>query len=321
MFLLVGVVYGLYGYDDMRYKEKRYVEQVESIRELQWQLIESVITDNYNSAEMFGNNIKSNIVIKLLDAYPNKANLQSDLDNPDQSMPAYTIFSQEIKGKYLNNIRNDNNDPFIASRNGIVSDLSLSSSTTDPAVRTWEKEIAMHANKPLAVKAAEVINLKINKPTFWEFSPSSNPDHILITEMDMRELRRVFMAEGVEGLQTYEFLKPIYIQQDTDIFGIPDVNNIGVRQSNSKLIVVAGFNIYDIMTTYHSFAMSKYDVTLQILARDLAETKHRSNFIHTLLCIIILFCIILTAMINNYVVSVIQKDDSCDEMGENTHTE
>jgi hypothetical protein len=318
MFLLVGILQGLYGYDESKTRENKYKEQINYVHELEWQLIESVITDNYNNADLFATNIKTNIESKLLRFYNNKFELQYDLDNPNPNSAIYVISTQEVKGKYLNEIYNDNNDPFVASRKGIISDLSLNCSADESPIRTWEKEMSMHANPPLASRAINAITTQINKPIFWEYRPSTNPKHIMISEMDLKELHNVFMIEGLEGLQTYEFLKPVYIQQYSDIFGVPDVNNIGVRQPNSKIIVISGFNIHDILLKYHKTALSTYETALLVLERDYNDELRHSNFVRSFMSIIILFCIIITAVINNYVVITMQKDNESSESGEST---
>jgi len=310
MFILIGLLQGVYNYDDMNRREAKHLENIQYVRELQWQLIESSITDNYNNAELFAIGIKVNIETKVSESYPDSSKLQYDLDNPTSDAFVYNIFTESIKGKYLNNITNDNNDPFIASRHGVLSDLSLNCSAGDSVIRSWEKEIGMHANKTLANKAVQAITLQNNKPIFWEYSQSSNTNHIIVTEMDIRELHRVFMVEGLEGLQTYEFLKPVYIQQYTDILGVPDVNNLGVKQQNNKVVIVAGFNIYDILMKYHKSSMDKYDVRVDILKRDHSEANSHAKVINAFICIILLFCIVVTVIINNYAVSLIQRDNT-----------
>jgi len=309
LFLFLGILQGLYSYDETKQKEEKHIESVREIRELQWQTIESIIIDNYNNAETFAGGIRSNIEVKILSSYQDKNKLQYDLENPNSNAQIYNILASEITGKYLNNIHNDNNDPFVASREGVLSDLSLNCSPEDTTFRTWDQEVAMHTNKSLANKAINSILLQSNKPIFWEFRKSNRLSHITIVEMDLKELKSVFMQEGLDGLETYEFLKPVYIQQHGDIFGAPDVNNIGIRYPNSKIIIIAGFNINDILSKYHKTTMSKYDTLIDRMNEYHKLMQHRFNVINTVICVVLLFCIVFTAIINNYVVSVIRRKD------------
>lgn len=313
MFLLLGILQGLYSYDAAKRKDAERLERIERVRELQWALVETVIADNYNLAELFANDIKGHVESKLITAYPDKSLLRNDLDNPDPNAMAFSIFTQEVRGRFLNGIKNDNNDPFIASRNGVLSDLSLNCSEGESPIRSWEKEISLHANKVLAAKAIHAINTQSNKPIFWEFLPAQTNDHELITEMELASIKAVFMREGLEGLKTYEFLKPVYIRQYDDILGMADVNNLGVRQLNYKLIVVSGFNIYDILMTYHKPAITSYDTIIKIINRDYLDMTRDANFFHAIVTVVTLFCIIVTAVINNYVVTLMRKEDGDDD--------
>jgi hypothetical protein len=87
-------------------------------------------------------------------------------------------------------------------------------------------EKSMHANKVVFDDAINKITKQsTERPIFWEFLPSTNSQHIMVKHSDIQELKKVFDAEGVEGLKTYEFLNPAYITPNkTDIFGEDDVS-------------------------------------------------------------------------------------------------
>ena len=106
----------------------------------------------------------------------------------------------------------------------------------------------MHTNKDLANEAIDsIVNPRANREIFWEFLPSSNPNHIMLNKMDMEGLKEVFLMEGLDGLSTYEFLSVSYITERGDVFGVDDVDSVGHTQENDKLIVVQGFNLVDHM--------------------------------------------------------------------------
>lgn len=306
MFIMIGIMQGLYAYDQTKTSEQRRIERLETVKELDWQLIEAVIQSNYNHAEVFADDIKLRIEANIINAYFfDRDMLNYDLENPNPNARAFTIFAKEVKGKYLNNIHNNNNDPFIASRNGILSDFSLNCSSNN-VIRSWDNELDMHVNKILGAKAIDAIRYQTNEPIFWEFRTSTNPNHIMINDMTIKELKRVYMTEGLDGLETYEFLKPVYIQQYADIFGVSDVSNTGMKQQNAKLIVVSGFNIHDILQTYHKQQLNVFETYKILINKDHDEAVHHNNFVNVLVCVIILFFIIMTIIINNCVVSMLK---------------
>ena len=60
-------------------------------------------------------------------------------------------------------------------------------------------------------------------------------------------LKRIYKEEGLEGLESYQFLVPAYITDDGDIFGQKDVVK-GVIRRNHKLVVIQEYNLYDQIT-------------------------------------------------------------------------
>jgi hypothetical protein len=167
----------------------------------------------------------------------------------------------------------------------------------------------MHANQELMELAYQSIIMQSDAPKFWEYRKSSNPNHKMINVMSFDALRDVFIEEGIEGLQTYEFLKPVYIQKYNDIVGVPDINNLGIRQSNDKIIIISGFNIYDILTTYHLQSLNKFDTALKLLEKNYTNEKNNSAVVNSFMAIVLLFCIILTMLINNYVVALMKEEN------------
>lgn len=228
---------------------------VVEIRNSEWLFISSVINENYDKAETQGKIIKSKLEQRLNADYSDQARLKEDLDSRDPDAKVYAIFTEEIRGVYLNGIRNDNNDPFIASEKGILSDTSLNCAITGNAVRSWDTEISLHANKSLAAQARDAIVNQRTKKIFWQYLPSY---YETTDVMDIDEVRNEFLTNGVTVLAAYEFLKPVYIHEREDIFGTKDVSNVGAKQPNYKLIVVSGFNILDILTTKNTSEIAYY---------------------------------------------------------------
>lgn len=83
-------------------------------------------------------------------------------------------------------------------------------------------------------------------------------NHILIDSCSYENLKTVYMAEGVLGLHNYQFLVPVYITENGDIFGNPDLRE-GSPVDNHKFIVIVTFNLYDnLIKMRPDFEESKY---------------------------------------------------------------
>ena len=137
---------------------------VSEIRNSEWVFINSIINENYDKAEVQGKIIKNKLESRINSEYSTKEDLKIDLDTRKPEAKIYAIFTEEIRGIYLNNIRNDNNDPFIASECGILSDTSLNCALSGDAVRSWNTEVSMHSNKALALQAEDaLVNQKPKK--------------------------------------------------------------------------------------------------------------------------------------------------------------
>ena len=106
----------------------------------------------------------------------------------------------------------------------------------------------------------------------------------------MDELRSVFVSEGVDGLAGYEFLQAAYIEPKADMFGVPDIANNGLRLNNNKFIVVQGFNLKDVLETYHATQMQYFDSTQQQVISDTETRTQTLTVCATMLCFVLLSC-------------------------------
>lgn len=248
--------------------------------ELKWEYIKTVLTEDYLAAGEQSKAIAGAVSKDLLQKYPDMAQLQYQLDFPDKvDNPAYEqIFKDGIRNKYLFNIENDNNDPFVASRKGILMDLSINCSTQYGVSRVWDSEVAGHYNKPLARMAISEILAKNKGIIFWEYLPSSNPNHYIMTSPSIEELQALYEREGIDGLKTVEFLAPAYITEAGDIFGVEDIGKLGTMNANHKIIVVQGFNLYDQITTRHAGTLSLFDQKREITHMQMVHTMVLRTF-------------------------------------------
>jgi len=267
-------------------------EDIQNIEEVyKWNFIRSLITSTRDTAKLNSEKIRGEIEHELRLQYDGEMDqLKYDIDNLTSSSRFSKILNNSIDGEYIV-VQNDNNDPSIGViKYGIYSDKSENYSIEEGEKRSWANEIDSHANKKLAEQAIETFKNIENSSTkliFWEYLESRDEDHIMIENMSERELKRVFLEEGLYGLQTYEFLSFSFIDDNgTDVFGKFDVGNLGVRNDNYKIIVIQGFNIVDLIRTKYKDQLKEFDYMKQLRIKEYNNKVATSRILLTLMTLI-----------------------------------
>ena len=218
--------------------------QIVELRKEEWEYIESQIIAYTLEATKKADATADSIRKDILRVYPDLSVLQKEFVETKMPPRLGEIMMAQLSGSFFL-VDNDNNRTFLCDETGVLSDFAITKATHD-GVTGWPERIQAHANPALAEQAVDsIISKDYHTIKYWEFWQSGQPDHILIDDMTIRALQEVFMAEGLEGLRTYEFLCPSYIEKDKDIFGVSDVSPESVRQKNNKFIVVQSFNIVE----------------------------------------------------------------------------
>ena len=322
-YLIFGIVLGLFV--NIMFFKIEYEQITENIKstdeiatELQWTYIETVLREDYSAAGMQAKNVANRIDRDLRATDADIEGLKSHLETPSDKLreTAYAdIFRRDIKGSYMYGLKNDNNDAFVATRKGIVMDLSLNCAP-DMIPRTWEAEFPMHYNRELAYDAVTLLNSKSDKIIFWEFLPPSDPDnHYKMTDVSMEELKKLFVMEGIEGLKNIEFLAPAYITEDGDIFGVDDIGAKGQRVQNHKIIVVQGFNLYEQIHARHSADFALFQQDQEMIRNNLRHTLLTRTFSVVGSSLVILLIVFMMMSFNNRIFHdgfcPMVKDGSC----------
>lgn len=286
-------------YYDTKNLEVNYQNQVAQVDNAEWIFVESVIMENYDKSKLFGGEMANNITRNVLLSYSgNNEKLVYDISNPSTDSVFSKIIATEVTGKYLNGIQNDNNDPFVATKTGVIGDFSLNCSY-EASHRNWELEIPMHWNQPLAAKAIKNIVNQTGSYIFWEFLEPKDPNHLVINDMELSEVRKVFLAEGYKGIKSYEFLQPVYITENGDILGNKDVSNIGTRQSTYKVIIVQGFNVADIIETKYSKRIVQFETMKEDLKKEYSRNLQDKQMKIVIVTILMLISFISIARIQH----------------------
>jgi hypothetical protein len=244
--------------------------------EVQWNEIEAVLKENQEKALIQAGIVKDNVVKDINSKYyTDKATLRYDMDYLDVNSTFLKTLSEDIDGRFLN-VDNDNNDLFIIStwqvtklidlKGMILVDKSINCAG-DGRPRFFDSELAKHYNYELGYDALKrVLTQNKDEIIFWEYLPSTNPNHKKLSSVSLAALKDIFMTEGIEGLRTYEFLTPVYINNNSDIFGVQIVNNLGSYDKDSRqMIVVQGFSLYDAIMKNHNTSLLMSDKQYEII--------------------------------------------------------
>lgn len=236
----------------------RAERNIEVINEMEWKFILDTIQENREKAQLMSDSMAKTIEQKTYETYPDLSVLKQEFVDNTPNTKFSQIIRETFTGVYMNNIQNDSNDPWAAMSWGISGDYSPNCSKYGDR-RTWDIEISQHANKELAKQAIDAMLIMSDKVIFWEYLPSDDPNHIMISIMSLDELKKVFISEGIKGLRTYEFLSMSYVTPKGDLFGTPDVGSGGIKNTNDKVIVTQGFNLYDQLLKDHNDSLKNFD--------------------------------------------------------------
>lgn len=237
----------------------------------EWNYILSVLYENEDKAKTQADNIKDDIVEDTTLSYNNnKSGLTYDMNNLNVNSPLSKILDNNCRGKFIN-VDNDNNDIFIIAtwvknnnfdlQGEIIYDKSINC-MSNGEMRTLDKELSQHYNYELGYNNLKRILLQDKeKPIIWEYLPSTDPDHIMIKNGTLSELKEVFIKEGLQGLKTYEILVQSNIMDNGDLLGNTKVQSNGIYNSeNKQMIIVQGFSLYDaLMSNKHDTRFLEMD--------------------------------------------------------------
>lgn len=187
----------------------------------------------------------------ILSKYGNNFDLlKHDIDYPSDNSLLSKILDSHLKDVWINK-DNNSNKVFVISDNNIIWNKSLPIiSDSYESYITVDELINYIFNSNLGQISLDSIrdgNITKNKIIFWEAIQSNDNNHNIIDNMDIKELLNIYSNEGIEGLKSYEILVAGYITKNGDIFGEDDIDSLGHKIDNSKIMIIQRVNLYDIL--------------------------------------------------------------------------
>lgn len=252
LIILSTVIFSYKQFENYKETENEYSVIEESMTKQMDTFIKSILKENIRKAELVLGKNTNIIHERLLEEYgDNLQGFEDDISNPSADSPLSKILDNVLMEDYINKNTKENK-PFVASMEKVLWNRYMSIPSEH---LLWDKFKDIHYNTDLAQKAIEALqdmNTKKYDFIFWEYNSSTISDHNMITEMDINSLLEVYHNEGIESMKSYELLVPIYITNEGDIFGTDDLNSLGEKIKNYKIIVVQRVNVYDILEYYKS---------------------------------------------------------------------
>lgn len=238
LIMATGLILYMYCVERVKYSEE---QSVNDYRNIMFDRIYSELNllqaQARDSVKITASDIEKNL--KELDL----KSVQYDLDNGNMNPSMYNTIRNGINGKTLNGIDNYKNGIVVMTQQGVFEDFNYERAS-DHKLRTWDDEIKHAWNKDLEKEAINKLLIHSKGIIATEKVNHLGKDHIYIKELTEENLRKVYLKEGLAGLQNYQFKVAAYITESGDIFGNEDIVS-GVKQKTHKLIIIQEFNLYD----------------------------------------------------------------------------
>ncbi len=242
----------------------------------------------------------------LISKYPNNNLLKDALDNVG-SKGILDIYHDILEDRYFNDVKNYDNDIFIANTDGIIYDLNYQNiENGDTMMRLWPDDKDFHYNKELFdTSLTNLLEQNTGNYIVFEKRKPNNNKYIKYSTITKETLYDIYRKEGIEGFKNYVFLVPSYIYNHKDILGTSDFIN-GVKVKNYKIIIVQEFNLYDQINEHYTY-LAKFDKeshTISLLHNMQDSFKETC----TILSIIIIVFVLVLCCMYNYLMEIMGSD-------------
>ena len=248
IFLSAGFFHYIFYNMEIDYHNSKLKEADEMEANAIWDVVESTIVSSNYIAEHSAIHAANNITKDINAKYDVKT-LKQQLDGSAlEESEVVSLLYENIKENHLYKIDNNRNTLFILTNNGNIIRADnrykpekgkLSKSISDEVTETYNPDLAQ--NSLALLTKHDIGGLIFYEPEYI----IDNPNHIKLSTPSLNGLKEVYYNEGLNGLTGYVILVPVYVTNDGDIFGTPDISPTGEINKNYKLIVVQQYSLID----------------------------------------------------------------------------
>lgn len=217
--------------------------------------VKSLLQANESKASMVMNIYAGKVKGDILDTYgSNLKTLQNDIIVPSKSSLLSKVFDEDLGEVYINE-NTDMNKAFVSSMNNILWSRSelVSAEPNKDGFYTWHDLTKDHYNKKLANQAVAALkntDYSTDNIIFWQNTPFADSGDYQIKDMNIEALLQMYNEMGITAFKNCEMLVPAYITKNGDIFNTEDINALGERVENYKIIIILRVNMYDALKPY-----------------------------------------------------------------------
>ena len=279
--------------------------------------IKSIVNENSNWAEDSiiekSKRITQDILLEYKD---NTSVLQRDIIYPDNDTDLTGILDKHLSSSFLSEYQN--NYCFVLVKGKVIYDPSNNYDFEKGDTRTIDSLISKHPNQDLASTAINSLidaNKSQDEIIFWENTTSILDKHTLSSKMDFNEVIELYKENGISIFKNIDILVPAYITDDGDIFGVKDVDALGFKQDNFKMIIICRTNLYNIMSRYETELLA-YDTKLNGSIHYLENLEKNRIIITIWLAILLIAGFTTLSIIQNKFISTIDEKSHNSKVGD-----
>lgn len=296
IFLIAGLFHYIFYNMEIDYHKSKLQEVDTMEANAIWEVVESTIKSTNYIAEVSAIHAANHITNDIKEKY--------DADSLKQRLDKGTLEDSEIVGllydnmkeNYLYKINNNRNALFVLTNNGyVIRPDSKYENDKGKIAKSKEDELNEMYNRPLGETSLYLLSKHdVGRLIFYEPEFTiDNPNHLMINNPSLDELKKVYNAEGLDGLSGYVILVPIYVTNDGDVFGTPDISPTGEIIKNYKLIVVQRYSLIDAINYTSKDEIDAIRHETYLLKRDIMHAINLRTLSYTAIMLLDIFALLI----------------------------
>ena len=105
-------------------------------------------------------------------------------------------------------------------------------------------------NEELSHRAIDLVQDQYKGLIIWQERQPSDPSIPKYSSVNLEQFKEIFNTYGIEGLDSFDILLPVYITEYGNIFGDYDIPGLTHSDSDNKIILVQKLNLKDYVSAY-----------------------------------------------------------------------